>query len=33
MVTSESFIGLDDMQSSMERLMEPDEHVQLVLVP
>jgi hypothetical protein len=33
MVTSESFIGWDDMQSSMERLMEPDEHVQLVLVP
>ncbi|WP_342841611.1 zinc-dependent alcohol dehydrogenase [Candidatus Lucifugimonas marina] len=32
MVTDESFIGWDDMQSSMERLMKPDEHVQLVLV-
>ena len=33
MVTDESFIGFDEMQSSMERLMKPDEHVQLVLVP
>ena len=33
MVTAESFIGFDEMQSSMERLMKPDEHVQLVLVP
>ena len=33
MVTGESFIGFDDMQASMERLMNPDEHVQLVLVP
>ncbi len=33
MVTDESFIGWDEMQSSMERLMKPDEHVQLVLVP
>ena len=32
-VTDESFIGFDEMQSSMERLMKPDEHVQLVLVP
>ena len=33
MVTDESFIGFDEMQSSMERLMKPEEHVQLVLVP
>jgi threonine dehydrogenase-like Zn-dependent dehydrogenase len=33
MVTDQSFIGFDEMQSSMERLMRPDEHVQLVLVP
>ena len=33
MVTDESFIGFDEMQSSMERLMKPDEHVQLMLVP
>ncbi|MDA1280393.1 MAG: zinc-binding dehydrogenase [Chloroflexi bacterium] len=33
MVTSESFIGFDDMQSSMERLMKPEESVQIVLVP
>lgn len=33
MVTDDSFIGWDEMQSSMERLMKPDEHVQLVLVP
>jgi (R,R)-butanediol dehydrogenase/meso-butanediol dehydrogenase/diacetyl reductase len=32
MVTDESFIGFDEMQVSMERLMKPDEHVQLVLV-
>ena len=33
MVTDESFIGFDEMQGAMERLMKPDEHVQLVLVP
>jgi (R,R)-butanediol dehydrogenase/meso-butanediol dehydrogenase/diacetyl reductase len=33
MVTDESFIGWDEMQVSMERLMKPEEHVQLVLVP
>ena len=33
MVTDESFIGWDEMQISMERLMKPEEHVQLVLVP
>jgi hypothetical protein len=33
MVTSESFIDWDEMQVSMERLMKPEEHVQLVLVP
>jgi len=33
MVTDESFIEFDEMQSSMERLMKPEEHVQLVLVP
>jgi (R,R)-butanediol dehydrogenase / meso-butanediol dehydrogenase / diacetyl reductase len=33
MVTDDSFIGWDEMQSSMTRLMKPDEHVQLVLVP
>ena len=33
MVTADSFIGFDEMQSSMERLMKPDEHVQVVLVP
>ncbi|HCI85776.1 MAG TPA: hypothetical protein DHV68_02910 [Dehalococcoidia bacterium] len=33
MVTDESFIGWDQMQSSMERLMKPEEHVQIVLVP
>ena len=33
MVTDESFIGFDEMQSSMERLMKPEEYVQLVLVP
>jgi len=33
MVTDQSLIGFDEMQSSMERLMRPDEHVQLVLVP
>ena len=33
MVTDESFIGFDEMQVSMKRLMKPDEHVQLVLVP
>lgn len=33
MVTPESFIGFDEMQSSMTRLMKPEEHVQLVLVP
>ncbi|NQW19779.1 MAG: zinc-binding dehydrogenase [Chloroflexi bacterium] len=33
MVTDESFIGWEEMQVSMERLMKPDEHVQLVLVP
>jgi (R,R)-butanediol dehydrogenase / meso-butanediol dehydrogenase / diacetyl reductase len=33
MVTSESFIDWDEMQGSMERLMKPEEHVQLVLVP
>ena len=32
MVTDESFIRWDEMQSSMERLMKPEEHVQLVLV-
>jgi (R,R)-butanediol dehydrogenase/meso-butanediol dehydrogenase/diacetyl reductase len=32
MVTDESFIGFDEMQGSMERLMKPDEHVQIVLV-
>ena len=33
MVTTGSFIGFDEMQSSMERLMKPEEHVQVVLVP
>jgi hypothetical protein len=33
MVTDDSFIGWNEMQGSMERLMKPDEHVQLVLVP
>jgi (R,R)-butanediol dehydrogenase/meso-butanediol dehydrogenase/diacetyl reductase len=33
MVTDQSFIGFDEMQSSLERLMKPEEHVQLVLVP
>ena len=33
MVTDESFIGFAEMQVSMKRLMKPDEHVQLVLVP
>ena len=33
MVTPESFIGFDEMQSSLERLMKPEEHVQVVLVP
>ena len=33
MITSESFISWDDMQSSMERLIKPEEHVQMVLVP
>jgi hypothetical protein len=33
MVTDESFIRWDEMQVSMERLMKPEEHVQLVLVP
>jgi 2-desacetyl-2-hydroxyethyl bacteriochlorophyllide A dehydrogenase len=33
MVTDESFVGFDEMQSSMERLMKPDENVQIVLVP
>ena len=33
MVTDESFIGWDEIQVSMERLMKPEEHVQLVLVP
>ncbi len=33
MVNSESFIGWDEMQSSMERLMKPEEHVQIVLMP
>jgi len=33
MVTDQSFIGWDEMQGSMERLMKPDQHVQLVLVP
>ncbi len=33
MVTDESFIGFDEMQSSMQRLMKPEELVQLVLVP
>lgn len=33
MITDDSFVGWDEMQVSMERLMKPDEHVQLVLVP
>ena len=33
MITPESFISWDDMQSSMERLIKPEEHVQMVLVP
>jgi threonine dehydrogenase-like Zn-dependent dehydrogenase len=33
MVTPESFIGFEEMQSSLERLMKPEEHVQVVLVP
>jgi (R,R)-butanediol dehydrogenase/meso-butanediol dehydrogenase/diacetyl reductase len=33
MVTPESFIGFDEMQSSLTRLMSPDEHIQLVLAP
>jgi (R,R)-butanediol dehydrogenase/meso-butanediol dehydrogenase/diacetyl reductase len=33
MVPVDSFIGFDQMQESMERLMSPDEHIQLVLAP
>lgn len=33
MVTDDSFIGFDEMQHSLERLMKPEEHVQVVLVP
>jgi hypothetical protein len=33
MVPDGSFIGFDQMQESMERLMTPDEHIQLVLAP
>jgi (R,R)-butanediol dehydrogenase/meso-butanediol dehydrogenase/diacetyl reductase len=33
MVPDDSFIGFDQMQSSMERLMTPDDHIQLVLAP
>ncbi|NQW18653.1 MAG: zinc-binding dehydrogenase [Chloroflexi bacterium] len=33
MIPDDSFIGFDQMQSSMERLMSPDEHIQLVLAP
>ena len=33
MVPDDSFIGFDKMQESMESLMTPDEHIQLVLAP
>ncbi len=33
MVLDDGFIGFDEMQESMERLMTPDEHIQLVLAP
>ena len=33
MVPENSFIGFDKMQESMESLMTPDEHIQLVLAP
>lgn len=33
MITNDSFIGWDSMQSSMERLIKPEDNVQIVLVP
>ncbi len=31
MIPSDSFISLDDIQPAMERLMKPDNQVQLVI--